>query len=80
MTSTHWLTASAIALLLAASWQLDGPSDTDAAQASAADLRDARQQARAEFIARARAGADTAREVPAELITPTRYASAEAAQ
>lgn len=31
----NWLAAAVMALLIAASWQLDGPSDTEAAQMTA---------------------------------------------
>ena len=34
-TLKNWLSAAVMALLIAASWQLDGPSDTEAAQMTA---------------------------------------------
>lgn len=34
-TLKNWLAAAVMALLIAASWQLDGPSDTETAQLTA---------------------------------------------
>ena len=53
-----WLTLllCVLAFLLGA-WLMPGPSDTEAAQDTAADLKDAQQQARAERIERAQAEA-----------------------
>jgi len=42
-----WLVAVLVCLLIGASWVLDGPNETDALRASALDLQDAIQQARA---------------------------------
>lgn len=42
----RWLAATLIALLLSASYLLDGPSETEATQAVAADVRDAIHTAR----------------------------------
>lgn len=59
-TALNWLTAAALALLLGLSWQLDGPDDIAAAQAVAEDLAAAREQARAEVMAQARAAREEA--------------------
>ncbi len=48
---TTWLAASALALLLAASPLLEGPSELDAAQDTAADVQDAQHAARASQVA-----------------------------
>lgn len=39
--AARWLAATLIALLLSASYLLDGPPETEAAQAVAADVQDA---------------------------------------
>ena len=39
-TLKNWLAAAVMALLIAASWQLDGPSDTAAAQLTADAVSD----------------------------------------
>lgn len=40
-TTTNWLTATLLALLMSSTYLLDGPSEIDAAQAVAADAKDA---------------------------------------
>jgi uncharacterized membrane protein affecting hemolysin expression len=45
-TITRWLIALCFALMLGCSWYLDGPDDTQAAQAVADDLADCVQQAK----------------------------------
>lgn len=47
-TPTTWAMAAAITLLVGMSWQLDGPSDTQAAQDSAATVADATRAAAAQ--------------------------------
>ena len=48
-TIENWIAAAAIvAAFLGAAAMIDGPSDADVAKATAADLHDARQMARAE--------------------------------
>jgi hypothetical protein len=46
--AARWLAAAIIALLLSASCLLDGPPEIEAAQAVAADVRDAIQTAQAQ--------------------------------
>ena len=50
-TRLNWLAAIIIAMLLASSYRLDGPSELDAAQDIAADVADAIQTAKGTQIA-----------------------------
>ena len=56
-TALHWLAALAVTVLVGAlaATEGDAPTDADLAAAVAADLADAQQQARQEFLQTARA-------------------------
>ena len=57
----NWLLALAISAILSTSYLLDGPTDTDAAQAQAMSLQDARKAAHADVrMAKARKAAGVA--------------------